>query len=191
MTDKLRRTDSGMTLVEMLIAMVLIGAVSSLVVGAMTQVSRTFMHSNDEQQGLADAKTVLDRVARDVREARGIVCDGGLADPTDSTSLDPNCAAHLQVWIDDDSDYAEDPEEIVTWRLQAAEDGDHFDVWRTTGAGGQQKAADSLIVQTLFEYDTANPEEASLVEITMQYDALVGVGVDLRQAVTAARLRNG
>ena len=39
--------------------------------------------------------------------------DGGLADPTDPTSADPNCNAHLQLWIDANSDYAQQPAEVV------------------------------------------------------------------------------
>lgn len=183
--------DQGFTLVELLVAMVLIGAVSSLVVGAASQSARTFVHANDESQGLSDAKNVLDRVARDIRESRGVVCDGGLSDPTDPLSVDPNCAAHLQVWIDDDSDYAQDPEEVVTWRLQASGDGEHYDVWRTRGTAPGQQVANSLIVKTLFEYDTPVPTDATLVAVTMQYDAITGVGVDLRTAETSARLRNG
>lgn len=182
--------DRGVTLVELLITMVLLSVVSTLVVAAVSQVARTFVHSDDENQGLADAKNVLDRVARDIRESRGVVCDGGLADPGDSTSADPDCTAHLQLWIDGDSDYAQDSGEVVTWRLAKSADGEHFDVWRIA-ASTQHKVASSLIVRTLFQYDTPAPQDASIVTMTMQYDAIVGVGVDLRTATTTARLRNG
>jgi prepilin-type N-terminal cleavage/methylation domain-containing protein len=175
------RTDTGFTLVELLVTMVLISVVSMLVVAAMSQASRTFLHADDENEGLADAKNVMDRVARDIRESRGVVCDGA--------AQDPNCAYHLQLWIDGDSDYAEDPDEVVTWRLQPSPDGEHFDVWRETSAGNS-RVASSLIVQTLFEYDTPAPTDATLVNITMRYDAKVGVGVDMRTASTSARLRN-
>lgn len=190
------RDDSGLTLVELLVTMVLIGVVSGLVLGAVTAASRVFIHTNDESQGLRDAKVVMDRVARDIREGRSVVCDGSYADPSDPSSLDPDCSAHLQVWIDDDSDYAPDESEIVTWQLRRSLDGEHYDVWRIQGSGlngnipTESRQASSLIVQTLFAYDTANPEEASLVEVRMRYDALVGVGVDIREANVSARLRN-
>lgn len=188
--------DTGMSLVEMLVTIVLIGVVSMLVVSAMVVASRTFLQTSDENQGLADAKVVMDRVARDIREARSVVCDGGLADPSDPTSTDPTCAAHLQLWIDDDSDYGQDEDEVVTWQLRASGDGIHYDVWRVQGSGEngnvqtEQRIASSLVVQTLFTYDAATPEEANAVTATMQYDALVGVGTDTREATVTARLRN-
>ena len=51
----------------------------------------------------------------------------------------------------------------MTWRLQKASDGQHYDVWRIQGDGlagnvPQQKVqATSLIVKTLFTYDAATP----------------------------------
>ena len=185
-----------MTLSELLVVMVILGTVSLLVVSAVTMASRSFLHTTDENEGLADAKVVLDRVGRDVREARAVTCDGDLADPTDPTSADPNCAAHLQLWIDDDSDYAPDDAEIVTWQLRQNDDGEHYDVYRIQGNGEngnvptEQIQASSLIVQTLFGYDTAAPEDATVVDLTMVYDANVGVGVDSREAHLSVRLRN-
>lgn len=190
------RREAGFSLVELLVVMVVMGIVSGITVIAMSGAARVFLHSNDENEGLRDAKVVLDRAGRDIREARSVVCDGGLADPTDDTSTDPNCAAHLQLWIDDDSDYAPDDNEIVTWQLRRAEDGEHYDVWRIKGNGEngnvpiEQKQASSLIVQTLFRYDTPVPEDANLVDLTMFYDAIVGIGVDERQAHLSVRLRN-
>ena len=113
--------------------MIILGVVGSLVTAAVLQASRSFIHVDDENKGLQDAKVILDRMGRDAREARGVVCDGGLADPNDPSSTDPLCAAHLQLWIDNNSDYAQQADEIVTWRLEL--NGDHFDVWRIVGTG--------------------------------------------------------
>lgn len=179
-----------MTLIELLVSMLILSVLGTVVAVAFAQTTRNFLHTDEENQGLADAKTVLDRVARDVRDSRGVVCDGGLADPSDPTSADPNCAAHLQLWIDSDSDFAQDAVEVVTWRLQKAADGEHFDVWRISGDGSQQLVATSLIVQTLFEYDTPDPDNATVVTITMEYDARAGVGLDPRTASTTAKVRN-
>ena len=85
----------------------------------------------------------------------------------------------------------------MTWRLQKAADGVHYDVWRIRGDGQdgnvpQKKVqATSLIVKTLFTYDTPHqPETARVVTMNLQYDAIVGRGVDLRNAVMSAKLRN-
>jgi len=185
-----------MTLVELLVSIVLLGVVSALVSSAVVQAQRLFVRNDDEGRGLADAKIVLERLGRDVREAREALCDGGLADTSVPTSADPNCAAHLQVWIDDNSDYLQQPSEVVTWRLRKAQDGSHFDVLRIQGNGLSGNVptttvlATSLIVRTLFTYDTAVPQNATLVNVSMKYDAIVGAGSDIREAVFSARLRN-
>ena len=52
----------------------------------------------------------------------------------------------------------------------------------------QQKVqATSLIVKTLFTYDAATPESSHVVTMNLQYDAIVGRGVDLRHAVFSAQ----
>ena len=65
-----------MTLIELLVAMVLLGVVSSLVLAGVIQASRVLTHTDDENRGLQDAKVILDRLSRDIRQARGVVCDG-------------------------------------------------------------------------------------------------------------------
>jgi prepilin-type N-terminal cleavage/methylation domain-containing protein len=190
------RDEAGMTLIELLIAMFLLSIVSTLVVTAVSSASRVLVNTDDENRGLQDAKVILDRLSRDVRQARSVVCDGGLADPQDAASTDPTCVAHLQLWIDDDSDYLQDDSEVVTWLLSKNADGEHFDVWRFKGNGlngnvqQKQLQASALIVRTLFEYNATVPQDADLVTMKMQYDALVGRGVDLRFASVSARLRN-
>lgn len=181
-----------MTLVEVLIAASLIGVVSALMLAGLRSVSGVMMYADDNNRGLFDAKVVLDRLARDVREGRAVVCDGGLAQLDDPTSADPNCASHLQMWIDYDSDYAKDANEIVTWRLARSVDGEHFDVIRYQGTADNvgRTQATSLIVRTLFTYDTAVPGAAKAVTLTMQYDAIVGRGTELKTATVTTRLRN-
>ena len=77
------RRDSGVTLIELLVTMMLLAVVSTLVLTAVIQASRVLTQNDDENTGLQDAKVIMDRLGRDVREARAVVCDGGLADPTD------------------------------------------------------------------------------------------------------------
>lgn len=186
------RDESGMTLVEVLIAMVLIGVVSSLMVAGIRDTVHVLTFAEDDTRGLSDAKVVLDRLAKDIREGRSVVCDGGLAQTDDPASADPDCASHLQLWIDYDSDYGKDRNEIVTWRLARSQDGEHYDVIRYQGLDdvvGRTQAS-SLIVRTLFTYDAPTPTAANSVTLTMQYDALVGRGTELKVATVTTRLRN-
>jgi len=179
-----------MTLIELLVTMILLGVVSTLVVTAVIQSSRILTHNDDEATGLADAKVILDRLGRDIREARSVVCDGLLADPTDVTSVDVTCERHLQLWVDSNSDYIQQPSEVITWRLQ--KNGDHYDVFRVVGTGVGRRQASSLIVNALFKYDggTGIAATAREVNVSITYDSIVGRGSAPRVASLSARLRN-
>jgi prepilin-type N-terminal cleavage/methylation domain-containing protein len=184
-----RRGERGMTLIELLVSMTLLAVVSSLVAVGVQEAARVLTHNDDENRGLQDAKVILDRLSRDIRQARGVVCDGA--------GGDTYCREHLQLWIDADSDYLEDPEEVVTWRLADNPDGEHYDVWRVQGVSPatprQTLQASALIVKTLFTYDvgpSVDPSPATLVSLNMEYDALIGRGTLLRKAFVSVRLRN-
>ena len=184
-----RVRDAGTTLIELLVTMTLLGVVSSLIVVGVQQASRVLTHTDDENRGLQDAKVILDRLSRDIRQARGVVCDGAAGDTY--------CRQHLQLWIDADSDYLTDPQEIVTWKLEDNPDGEHFDVWRVQGVAPatptQKRQASALIVKTLFSYDVGvdvDPGPATLVTLNMEYDAIVGRGTNIKQASVSVRLRN-
>jgi prepilin-type N-terminal cleavage/methylation domain-containing protein len=212
MTSAAARDQRGMTLIELLVAITLLGVVSSLVLVGVQNGVRVLTHADDENRGLQDAKVILDRLSRDIRQARGVVCDAPAPAAGDAVldayGLPTRCPDHVQLWIDDDSDYMQDAGEVVTWALAANTDNVHFDVWRCKGAlttgdpcdgnatGVTRKLeASALIVRTLFNYEdgqgaAVQPEDATLVRLKMDYDAIVGRGVDEKQATVSARLRN-
>lgn len=188
-------SERGFTLVELLVVIVIMGIVGTMMVAAITQTSKIFVQVEEEGDGLGQAKTVMDRVTRDIREANQVVCDG-------LTPGDPGCERHLELWIDDDGDYlgpphGEDPGETVTWSIEASADGVHCDVIRTQD-GDSATIARSLVIdaggcQTFFTYDPpapADPSEATAVTITMTYDPSPGAGVDPKTAATTVNLRN-
>lgn len=189
-----RGRDEGVTLIELLVSMFLIGIVSALVAVGVAQLVRVLIHNDDENRGLQDAKVIMERLARDVREARAVVC----SDPTTQTSP-ARCGNHLQLWIDSNSDYVQQPSEVVTWSVVPAADGQHYDVVRTVGTGSSattQVEATSLIVGAIFTYydaqgNTVQPEKATVVKIDLSYDAIVGIGTNIRHAEFTATIRNG
>ena len=54
----------GMTLIELVVAMSLLGIVSSLVLVGVRDAARVLAHNDDENRGLQDAKVILDRLSR-------------------------------------------------------------------------------------------------------------------------------
>lgn len=195
------RGEDGITLVETVMTMLLLGVVGAIMLSAVVTSNRLMVRTRDETTGLADVRTVTERLGRDVRDARAVTCDGGLADPSDPSSTDPTCQAHLQVWVDGNSDYIPQNSEYVTWRLRALPSGQQYEVQRVegNGLGGNvpvvTRQASSLLVRIAFSYD-ATPTASHLsspsqqVKIQMKYDAEVGVGTDYRYVSIDARLRN-
>ena len=179
-------SDAGLTLVELMVTIFLLGVVGSISLAAVVRTHKGLVHTEDENKGLQDAKVILERMSKDVRQARGVVCDGAASDPT--------CQFHLQLWVDGNSDYLQQDSEIITWQLEDNADGEHFDVYRVVGTGGsavKHRQASTLIVKTVFNYEAAKPiDKSQVVYIGMTYDALVGRGTDLRKAAFTARLRN-
>jgi prepilin-type N-terminal cleavage/methylation domain-containing protein len=195
---RLRRTgdrEKGLTLIEVLITLFLLSVVSIIATTALIGANRLLVGARDENEGMSDVRTVIERMGRDVRNARGVTCDGGLADPSDSTSSDPSCNSHLQLWIDYNSDYVMNNDEIVTWRLTKGTDGVHYNVVRVQGNGVagnvpvSQIQASTLVVKFAFTYDTT-PPASQVVNIGMRYDSEVGIGTAYRNVAFSARLRN-
>jgi prepilin-type N-terminal cleavage/methylation domain-containing protein len=184
-----RGADDGVTLVEVIVAMFLMSVISGLVVVGVAQASRVLTHNDDENRGLQDAKVIMERLSRDIREARAVTCDA----PLTQTSP-PRCADHLQLWIDTNSDYVEQPSEIVTWKVVPSTSGQHYDVLRIVGTGSSATTkveATSLIVGAIFGYGGVQPEQASQVTIDLSYDAIINRGTSIRHAEFTAMLRNG
>lgn len=173
---RFRRDDAGVTLVELLVSMALIGVVGLLVTTATITTHRVVRHTDDESQGLSDAKVVSERLGRDLRDARGIASGAD--------------AHHLVLWIDFNSDYIQQSNETITWQLQPnASSPGHYDVIRTVQGQTQVVEARTLISDIAFTYSPAAPA-TNLVTTSMTYDALLGQGATTRVVTFSTRLRN-
>ena len=186
-----KEPDEGMSLVEVLVTMMLLSVVSALVLSAVVMMNKGLQATDDESRGLADVKAVAERLDRDVRDARGVVCDGA---PLPDGTPDSGCHSHLQVWVDLNSNYKLDTGETVTWQLTPFGDGHHFKVLRTIG-GTSRVQATSLVVNFAFTYDTAptssyTTSRTRVVMTGMTYDALYGRGTADRSLNFTTRLRN-
>ena len=176
-----RREDGGLTLVELLVTVMLMSVVGAVVLAATVDTHRVFRSDSDEAQGLADVKTVVERLGRDIRDARGV--DAGAT------------TSQLTLWIDSNSNYRRDTNEIVTWKIVDVSGSTcttvgHCNVVRTVQGGTAVVEARTLISNFAFAYDVAAPD-TRLVTVTMQYDAVRGrYGTGSRSVTFKDRLRN-
>jgi len=186
------RDQAGTTLIEVLVTVMLMGVVSALVTSALITTHKSLRVTDDESRGLADVKTVAERLDRDIRDARGIVCDGVNLDGT----ADPTCSSHLEFWIDFNSNYKRDVGEKVIWDLQPlVGDANHFKVVRKIEGEAETVQATSLVVRFAFTYDTQptatyTTTKTRVVTTGMTYDALFGIGTNNRTLNFITRLRN-
>lgn len=187
-------SDRGLTLVELLVVMIILGVVGSITSAALLVTHKEQRLTNDESQGLADVKTVVERLGRDIRQARSI--DAGATQ------------SKLVLWIDYNSDYIRDPvnqpNEIVTWQLQSQGSGsNHYNVLRQTTSTDVRVEARTLVSNISFKYYSANGTQLSAgagltasdagavttVTADLLYNAIAGAGSD-RVTTFTERLRN-
>jgi len=191
------RGDSGVTLVETLIVMILLAVVSTLVTRAVIDSHQVVRIVEDQTQGLADVRVASERLGRDIREARSVVCNPAGTAPA-LVAADPTCRFHLQLWIDYDSDYVQQSDETVTWSLDVSPRPDQFDLVRTVGAGIGIVQARTIVVQVAFGYDlqplAAAPApgaaHTSVVNVDMTYDSNLKSGTSDKTVSFTGRLRN-
>lgn len=162
--------DRGLTLIELMVSMLLMGILSGLVLDAYVSTTRTLRHDTNESQGLDDVNKVVERLGRDIRDARGIAPGAD--------------ASHLVLWIDSDSDYIDQPSENVEWQLQATSGG-HYNVVRIVPSGATIVEANTLITNIAFSYPTANE-----VVTSMTYNQLQISSAANRVSTFTERLRN-
>jgi prepilin-type N-terminal cleavage/methylation domain-containing protein len=171
-----RNGDDGVTLVELLVTMALMGVVALLVTAATISTHRVVRQTDDESQGLSDAKVVSERLSRDLRDARGIAAGAD--------------AHHLVIWIDFNSDYIQQSNETISWQLQSNPGNNgHYDVIRTVQGQQEVVEARTLISDIAFSYSPA-PPATNLVTTSMTYDAILGHGATTRTVTFSTRLRN-
>lgn len=191
------RDDGGLTLVELLVAMMLFAIIGTLTLTAFINTQHDYRVAGDQAQGLSDVKVAAERLARDIRDARAVVCDGAASDPT--------CMRHLQLWIDYNSDYVQESDEIVTWQLVPETAGagvcgptGHCELQRVVG-GTTAVEARTIVTNVAFTYDVppttsfAPPigqPHTTLVNVDMTYNAMTNGGNQPKQVSFSGRLRN-
>jgi len=188
--------DRGLSLVEVLVVMLLLSVVGTLVLRATLDSHKVVRLTDDQTQGLADVRIAAERLGRDIRDARSVVCNP-TGTPPALAAADPTCIYHLQLWVDYNSDYVQQADETVTWQLSTSSRPGQFDLVRTVN-GSSVVQARTIVTQVAFSYDlqpgstAPAPGAASpkLVNVNMTYDAVMSYGTTNKTVSFTGRLRN-
>ncbi len=175
--------------------MVLLAVVGTIVLQAVLDSHKLVRVTNDQTEGLADVRVATERLTRDVRGSRSVLCNP----PGTPAALlsDTTCAYHLQLWIDYNSDYKQQTDETITWNLRTAGAG-KYDLVRTAGAGVAAVQARTIVQNVAFTYDklpgavqaAPGAPQTTTVNVNMFYDAQLGSGTSTKTVSVTARLRN-
>jgi prepilin-type N-terminal cleavage/methylation domain-containing protein len=170
-------SDLGMTLIELLVAMVLSSLVGLVTLSAVTKVMDGLGKVSNDTQGLTDVRTVQERLSRDLRQARGI--DAGAT------------SSQLSIWIDSNSDYVKTADEVVVWQaVNAPGTSTKKQVKRTVGAQTPMVVGRTLVSNAVFAYNNATVTLANVVTVSISYDAVFGKSHTSKHMQFSVTLRN-
>ena len=188
--------EDGITLVETLAAMILFAVVGTIVAQAVLGSHKLVRITNDQTEGLADVRFATERLSRDVRASRSVLCN-----PVGTAAAllpDTACAYHLQLWVDYNSDYKQQASETVTWNLRTSSTTGKYDLVRSIGTGTPVVQARTIVQNVAFTYDLTpgsavgapGSPQTSVVNVNMFYDAQLNSGTKTKTVSVTARLRN-
>lgn len=176
--------------------MALMSVIGAIVASGFVGVHRIFRSTEDQAIGLQDVRVASERLSRDVRDARSVLCNP-TGTPAALVTSDPSCTYHLQLWVDYNSNYKQESGETVTWQLRARAGG-YYDLVRTVGGTSEVVEARTIIDQIAFSYDyppgstqpAPGAPHATTVHTNMTYDAKRTTGTSSRTVTFSGRLRN-
>lgn len=99
-----RAGEVGMTLVELMVAMLITGIVAAMVVAAYILTTRVDRQTSQDHQALSTLRLATDRIERDLRQARRVYKDSN--------------ASRLHMWVDYDRDNQQDLSERITFEIK-------------------------------------------------------------------------
>jgi Tfp pilus assembly protein PilW len=174
--------EDGTSLAEMMIGMFLAALLGTLVMQAFIASSKGARHVSDDATVQQQQQTVVERMTRDLRVARGI----------DATST----ASKVVVWDDLNSDYARQTGETITWKLQIS--GSQCQIVRSTDGGASKVMATTLTNtgcgSAYLYYDgtgaTATSATATRIDVSLSFRASSSSGAGTRQSQFSVRMRN-
>ena len=176
---RLLNDERGLTLPEVLIAMVITGVVTTVLLMGTVSIYRGHKLTQQDSSSLGALRTSLDRFEKEVRQARVVY--------NDSTDK------QVHVWVDYDRDNQQDPVEKILWTIEDL-GSNQAQLTRDTQTPDPPVVVSRNLVfdadDADFEYNNEDPIEDSSM-ITVRFVARAeGSLAGERTVTTRVRLRN-
>ena len=171
----LRSDDRGISVPELMVAMILASIASLLLFSLLDVANRVDLFSRDDSQVLDELRFASQMIKGDVREGR-LVYD----DSTDRI---------LHIWIDSDIDNQQDANERVYWEIRTT--GGDTDLVRYTEANTNPVIiAETIVDGPAFAYNPGIGSDPRTVTITLTADEDPAEPPAARVIESEIRLRN-
>jgi len=146
--------EHGFSLVELMVAMIIMGVVGTATLGVVTAALRSQRFASEVRDEVEGVRVGMDRLRKEVRSTRQV--------RTGST------ARQLNLWLDRNQNHVPDAGELVTYLINDV-GGGSADLRRwndVQGQGGAVVVARGLQLADAFVYDLA-PQDTRTVTITL------------------------
>jgi type II secretory pathway pseudopilin PulG len=175
--------ERGITFVEMMVATAISAVVASLLLAALSMVTRVDQFTREDSEGLAELRTATERFQKEMRQARKIY---------DVDDLPASTATIVHFWVDYNRDNQQNATEKIIWRFETMSAG-----MRLVRTNEQKEAASEapfieaigLVSGSSFSYAPA-PPNTTAVTLTLRADVSSGSQPSARTVRTQVRLRN-
>lgn len=165
-----RRGEDGLTLVELLITMLLLGIVSALVLSGVLLVNRAVRNVTNDTTGGDAVQTATERMSRDLRQA------GKISSATSSS---------VTFWVDSNDNYKQDTGEAITWSTSTV--AGKPTLCRTTDNGTSSCVTEPAGSTTTFSYDSSTLANIRVVTVTLSTPGAAAGATHPQQWVVSLR----
>lgn len=192
---------AGVTLVELLVVMLLMGVVGTAIMNVIVSTTRTQSQVVNLREVMDDGRFSIDQIQKELRQARLVY-----AETTCGTDPSATCtnSSELHFWVDSDQDNQQDVSEQIFYCVQqigaiagdvsncVEPDGSQkYALVRWTEANSTATVLAATLVNSTppFSFDVS-PRETSVVAVSLDFDTLNARGPESFNMQTTVRLRN-
>ena len=156
--------DSGMSLVELAMTLLITSLMSITLITWISSASKAAGLHREDDQAVQDLRVAKEHITRDLRVARSVL----VAEPS-----------QVSVWVDADEDEYQDPGEAVTWRIE------NGSLTKGTDLTAPHIEASNLdVYQSRFTYDASPAAAVTQIEVTLVASVTARTGEPSQRTLT-------